>query len=66
MWFEESADGEGIEGKRTCCRCPVRVECLEYALTVKEPAGVWGGLDTRQRESVHRHRLAVLRRERAS
>lgn len=33
-----------------CCQlCPVRTECLQHALDVREPAGVWGGMTTYQR-----------------
>ncbi len=30
--------------KQICAACPVRQECLEHSLAVKEPYGVWGGL----------------------
>lgn len=39
-----------------CGRCPVQEPCLEYALYVQEPYGIWGGLT-----EVERRRL--LRRE---
>lgn len=26
-----------------CDRCPVRVPCLEYALSIHEEEGIWGG-----------------------
>jgi WhiB family redox-sensing transcriptional regulator len=45
--------GEGPEVKRAqeiCETCPVIAECREYALTYREPFGVWGGLSQRQRE----------------
>lgn len=29
--------------KAICRRCPAIKECLEYALRVREPYGVWGG-----------------------
>jgi len=35
--------------KAVCLYCPVRVECLEYALTRREGFGVWGGLSSGQR-----------------
>jgi hypothetical protein len=37
-----------------CERCPVRVECAEYAIETDEPVGIWGGLTTRQRRLVGR------------
>lgn len=31
--------------KQVCSGCPVRWECLEYALGARNVHGVWGGLD---------------------
>lgn len=28
--------------KAICMVCPVKSDCLEYALTIKEPYGIWG------------------------
>lgn len=39
--------------KAVCARCPVRRECLEYAITNREPFGVWGGLTEHQRRELH-------------
>lgn len=30
--------------KAVCVQCPVRLDCLEYALTLTERHGIWGGL----------------------
>lgn len=35
--------------KSVCTGCPVRTECLEYALARNERFGVWGGLSERER-----------------
>ncbi len=32
-----------LEAKRICQTCPVVAECLEGALSRREPWGVWGG-----------------------
>ena len=38
------SDGTGVEtAQRVCAACPVRVECLEYALVNRIEHGVWGG-----------------------
>lgn len=37
------------DAKRVCALCPVRIECLLYALTNREPYGIWGGLTARER-----------------
>jgi WhiB family redox-sensing transcriptional regulator len=46
------------QAKRTCASCPVHGECLEYALTMSEPDGVWGGMTARERRRIARERKA--------
>lgn len=41
---------------RVCSRCPVRDECLDYALENEIDHGVWGGLTERQRRAHLRRR----------
>lgn len=51
-------DGGGVEAaKRVCARCPVREQCLEFALSHHIAHGVWGGMSERARQ-----RLAAARR----
>jgi len=38
----------------TCVGCPVRQQCLDYALARDERFGIWGGLSYRQRVQLHR------------
>ncbi len=40
--------------KAVCAGCPVRPECLSYALTRPERHGVWGGLNVAEREAHRR------------
>jgi WhiB family redox-sensing transcriptional regulator len=35
--------------KAICHGCEVRVECLEWAVAIQEPHGVWGGLNESER-----------------
>ena len=35
--------------KAVCAKCPVRLECLDWAQTTGQTHGVWGGLDEEQR-----------------
>jgi len=44
-----SAAGQVEEAKRVCASCPVRVECLDWALRHREGAGVWGGTTEEER-----------------
>lgn len=45
--------------KAICAECPVRVECLEWALTVGEPYGVWGGYSESERRELRLGRRAA-------
>lgn len=38
--------------KALCAVCPVVQECLDHALAVREPYGVWGGLSINERDSI--------------
>lgn len=46
---------------RVCTRCPVRDECLDYALSHEIDHGVWGGLTERQRRAERRRVSTPLR-----
>ncbi|QBI19448.1 WhiB family transcriptional regulator [Egibacter rhizosphaerae] len=45
--------------KEVCAGCPVRLECLHWALSVGEPHGVWGGhTESERRQLVLQRRTA--------
>jgi WhiB family redox-sensing transcriptional regulator len=44
------------EAKAICAICPVRPECLDYAVRIKEPHGIWGGLNELERRYLIRER----------
>jgi len=50
--------------KAVCARCPVWVECLEYALTQPEHYGVWGGSGENARRLERRRRQRAAARQR--
>ena len=51
------SDGVGVErARRMCAECPVKAECLEYALTYRIDHGVWGGCSERERRRLLRRR----------
>ena len=35
--------------KEICAACPVLTACRDYALSIREPHGVWGGLSEQER-----------------
>ena len=46
------------DAKRICAACPVKAQCLEYALRNGERFGVWGGLSERERRALVKARAA--------
>lgn len=42
------------EAREICASCPVRLECLEFALARKERFGMWGGLTPIERRRIER------------
>lgn len=46
---------------RYCGRCPVKGECLEFAMKTNEKHGIWGGLTERERQSLRRQRQKEAR-----
>ncbi|MDP9243025.1 MAG: WhiB family transcriptional regulator [Actinomycetota bacterium] len=42
--------------KAVCLSCPVRLDCLEWALATAQDAGVWGGLSEEERRALRRAR----------
>ena len=64
--FYAPAQGETRDQRRVredaaralCGGCPVRAECLAYALDVQEPHGIWGGTDELERRRLLRGRVA--------
>jgi WhiB family redox-sensing transcriptional regulator len=53
VFFPEKG-GSTREAKRICSECPVRDECLEYALEEDERFGIWGGMSERERRKLKR------------
>ena len=56
-WFPVGSGDPDPHAKATCAGCPVRTECLEYALSVPVKEGVWGGLTEDERHSERRRRM---------
>ena len=40
--------------KQYCGRCPIREQCLEYALEAGENYGIWGGMTAQERKQIRR------------
>jgi WhiB family redox-sensing transcriptional regulator len=51
------SDGVGVEvARRICAECPVKAQCLDYALRNGIDHGVWGGTSERERRRIARRR----------
>lgn len=61
------------EARAVCRRCPVRTECLTWALDSGQDSGVWGGMSEDERRALNRRQqrqptaaqVAELQRRRA-
>jgi WhiB family redox-sensing transcriptional regulator len=60
---KDEKDGRERQAKVICARCPVRIECLEYAIRIRDPHGIWGGLNELERRLLIRHRERDRERE---
>lgn len=56
---ERKAKGIELYGiaRRVCAGCPVRPDCLEYALANREYLGMWGGLTPAERRALQQARV---------
>ena len=53
---------QGIElAQMLCSTCPVRVQCLRYAIRQGEDHGVWGGVEAKDRYQLRRGKLRKVR-----
>lgn len=52
--FERKDEKELREAnaKGICAQCTVRRDCLDYAVRIREPHGIWGGLNELERRTV--------------
>jgi len=65
LFFPTTAAGVG-PAEEVCAACPVRVECLEYAIATRQPDGVWGGLTSVERHRLLRRRQKAARKQRTA
>jgi WhiB family redox-sensing transcriptional regulator len=60
LFFPVGTTGPAIDqverARAVCMDCPVRPECLDWALDTAQDAGVWGGLSEEERRTIRRAR----------
>lgn len=42
-----------LRAKAICKSCAVLRDCLDYAMTIREPHGIWGGLNESERRQLN-------------
>jgi WhiB family redox-sensing transcriptional regulator len=66
LFFAPGESGEAVEttapARRICAGCPVKSDCLEYALETNQRFGIWGGLTPDERRPLRR-RLIIAGRK---
>lgn len=52
--FERKDEKQDRErrAKAICSTCAVKQPCLDYALRIREPHGIWGGLSESERKRI--------------
>jgi len=60
LWFPVESDG-GADAVAICSACPVRIDCLGWAIDHNEREGIWGGVSARRRKRMRGAALAAGR-----
>lgn len=63
LFFPDS-EAQGDAARAICTVCPVRRECLNWALATNQREGIWGGMNERERRRERRLRQAAARKAR--
>lgn len=58
LFFPEQGGSGTVAAKAVCLRCPVREDCLEWALD-HEGYGVWGAMTADERDAERRRRAGT-------
>ena len=59
-------DMEADRAKRVCGGCPVKEQCLTFAMESGEPHGVWGGMSEDDRVNLRRRRTRATKQATAA
>jgi WhiB family redox-sensing transcriptional regulator len=49
---KEDKAAREARAKEICATCTVKGACLEYAIRIREPHGIWGGLNEVERKQL--------------
>jgi len=69
LFFPVGTTGQALlqiaKAKSVCGECPVKVDCLDFALITNQDTGIWGGLSEDERRQMRREAAARARAQRA-
>lgn len=57
---KEDRERREHKAKAICSVCTVKAECLDFAIEIREPYGIWGGLTETERRQVATRRAAAV------
>ena len=67
LFFPIGSTGDALEeidaAKAICRSCPVRKDCLAFAIETNQESGVWGGMSEDERRKLRRDWVAYKRRD---
>ena len=67
LFFPIGSSGDALEeidsAKAICRSCPVRRDCLSFAIETNQESGVWGGMSEDERRKLRRDWVAYKRRD---
>lgn len=57
--FFPDSEADAGPALSVCAVCPVRAECLDWAIETRQHDGVWGGTTETERKRIRRRRAAA-------
>ncbi len=58
LFFPVGTTGQALlqidRAKQVCCECPVKIECLDFAIDTNQDSGIWGGTSEDERRDIRR------------
>ena len=69
LFFPIGTTGQALlqitRAKQVCCDCPVKDDCLDFAMETNQDTGIWGGTSEEERRQMRREATALARAQRA-
>lgn len=58
LFFPVGTTGQALlqidRAKQVCGECPVKIECLDFAIDTNQDSGIWGGTSEDERRDIRR------------